>query len=114
MLFLGDMLETWSNGHFISTLHRVVNSGEEQYSLPFFVAANYDAVIKPLPSLERRKAPRTYPPIVAGEHLVKMLLRDFPYLRSRYLRGNLTLPVDGVPKLNPFEAGRAFAPTGAY
>ncbi len=102
---LGDMLETWSNGRLRSTVHRVVNNGSERFSLPFFVAANYDAVVEPLPNLVPRHERPAYRPIVAGHHLLGQLLRDFPYLRHRYLRGALKLPF-AIPEGNPFELSR--------
>ncbi len=102
---LGDMLETWSNGRLRSTVHRVVSNGSERFSLPFFVAANYDAVVEPLPNLVPRDERPAYRPIVAGHHLLGQLLRDFPYLRDRYLRGALKLPF-AIPESNPFELSR--------
>ena len=44
---IGDMLEAWSNGLLRSTPHRVLNLRPERFSLPYFVATNYDSVIKP-------------------------------------------------------------------
>lgn len=36
---IGDAMSMWTNGIFISTLHRVVNlSGQKRYSIPFFFA----------------------------------------------------------------------------
>lgn len=105
---IGDLLETWSNGLFRSTYHRVVNNGHERYSLPFFVAADYDAVIAPLPKLVSTDRPAGYAPVVAGHHLLGQLLRDFPYLRERYRRGELRLPF-GIPSGNPFETAKALA-----
>ncbi len=105
---IGDLLETWSNGLFRSTYHRVANRGHERFSLPFFVAANYDQVIEPLPSLVSVDRPACYEPVVAGHHLLGQLLRDFPYLRRRYERGELRLPF-GIPGGNPFEAAKALA-----
>lgn len=99
---IGDLLETWTNGQFRSTLHRVVNTETERLSLPFFVGANYDAVIEPLVDVEARKDARKYKAIVAGHHLLGQLLRDFPYLRKRYERGQLRLPF-AMPNGNPFE-----------
>lgn len=76
--------------------------------MPFFVAADYDAVIEPLfelmPATER---PR-YNCIRTGQHLTNQLLRDFAYLRQRYDEHALTLdfaPSDG----NLFELSKRTA-----
>jgi isopenicillin N synthase-like dioxygenase len=99
---IGDMLEAWTNGRFRSTLHRVVNVGTERYSIPFFVAADYDAKVAPLkPFVTPGKQPR-YETITAGHHLLGNMLRDFGYLRERYERGEITLPSMPPPQ-NPFE-----------
>ena len=46
---IGDLLELWSGGHFVSTPHKVVNaSGKERYSFPFFMVPRYDVVVEPL------------------------------------------------------------------
>ena len=102
---IGDLLETWTNGRFKATLHRVANNGAERYSLPFFVAANYDAVIAPLDNLVPKGERPAYSSIVAGHHLLGQLLRDFPYLRQRHERGLMSLPF-AIPNGNPFELGR--------
>ncbi|MEM7193370.1 MAG: 2-oxoglutarate and iron-dependent oxygenase domain-containing protein [Pseudomonadota bacterium] len=102
---IGDMLEVWSNGRFKSTPHRVVNF-EERYSIPYFAATDFDAVINPLVDLDAEaKISRKikYQPIVAGQHLLGQMLRDFPYLNRRFQSGDLN--VSGVtPGQNPFEA----------
>ena len=46
---VGDMLETWSGGYFVSTPHKVVNkSGKERYSFPYFAVPRHDVLIAPL------------------------------------------------------------------
>ena len=55
---IGDMMEIWSGGHFVSTPHKVINrSGKERYSFPYFAVPRYDVVVKPLrepvPGFER-------------------------------------------------------------
>lgn len=90
---IGDMLEAWSNGQFRSTPHRVLNHSPERFSLPYFVAANYDTVIAPFPQLVSEDTPARYKPFRAGSHLERMLMRDFPYLKTFS-----TPPID-----NPFE-----------
>ena len=79
---IGDMLEAWTNGLLQSTPHRVLNLSPERFSLPYFVAANYDAVIEPFPQLVAEGDVVKYPPFTAGDHLERMLVRDFPYLRD--------------------------------
>lgn len=80
---IGDMLEAWTNGILRSTPHRVVNRSPERFSMPYFVAANHDTVIRPFPELVGEGRPALYEPFQAGQHLERMLLRDFPYLRQR-------------------------------
>ncbi|MDA1064191.1 MAG: isopenicillin N synthase family oxygenase [Proteobacteria bacterium] len=46
---IGDLLELWSGGYFVSTPHKVVNNrGAERYSFPYFVVPRYDTVVTPL------------------------------------------------------------------
>lgn len=46
---IGDLLELWSGGYFVSTPHKVVNtSGSARYSFPYFVVPRYDVVVEPL------------------------------------------------------------------
>lgn len=79
---IGDMLEAWSNGLLRSTPHRVLNFSAERYSLPYFVAVNYDTVIEPFAHLVSPENPAKYESFLAGAHMERMLLRDFPYLRA--------------------------------
>lgn len=95
---IGDMLEAWSNGTFRSTMHRVVNLAPERYSLPYFVAANHDAIISPFPELVGKDRPSCYQPFRAGAHLEQMLMRDFPYFRERMLGDQKWSRIE-----NPFE-----------
>ena len=66
----GDMLQRWSNGLFISTPHRVINtSGQERYSCPFFYEPNINAKVSPLPNCITAENPRKFESIVYGEFL---------------------------------------------
>lgn len=101
---IGDMLEAWSNGAFRSTPHRVLNLSPERFSLPYFVAANHDTLIKPFPQLVQADAKPRYDPFLAGEHLERMLVRDFPYLRNNTPADKLKLSGDVPTSIqNPFE-----------
>ncbi|MEM6307479.1 MAG: 2-oxoglutarate and iron-dependent oxygenase domain-containing protein, partial [Pseudomonadota bacterium] len=97
---IGDMLEAWSNGIFRSTPHRVVNTSPERFSLPYFVAANYDTMIAPFPELVTPNRPAAYEPFMAGAHLERMLMRDFPYLKHAR---PLAHAHKSAPTANPFE-----------
>jgi len=46
---LGDMLQMWTNGLFVSTPHEVVhtNTSTTRISIPFFVYPNIDTIIEP-------------------------------------------------------------------
>ncbi len=101
---IGDMLEAWTNGLLRSTPHRVLNLSAERFSLPYFVAANYDTIIRPFAELlGPERAPR-YEPFMAGAHLERMLVRDFPYFRTRLARDR-KVAARGAPDstTNPFE-----------
>ena len=46
---IGDMLELWSGGYFVSTPHQVVNRNQHaRYSFPYFVVPRHDVIIEPL------------------------------------------------------------------
>lgn len=46
---IGDLLELWSGGYFVSTPHKVVNSsGAERYSFPYFAVPRFNTVVRPL------------------------------------------------------------------
>ncbi|MCR6632787.1 MAG: isopenicillin N synthase family oxygenase [Magnetospirillum sp.] len=80
---IGDMLEAWSNGRFVATSHRVINTRRERYSFPLFFATDYDTVVEPLPQcVPPGEAPR-FPPLQAGRHLEAQTMRTFRYLRHQ-------------------------------
>lgn len=101
---IGDMLEAWSNGVLRSTPHRVLNLSPERFSLPYFVAADYDTMIEPFAQLVSDDRPARYEPFLAGAHLERMLVRDFPYFREMRRRQAMsdTDPAE-APVSNPFE-----------
>lgn len=45
----GKLLERWSGGRIRATEHRVLGSGRERHSIPFFYEPHVDAEIAPLP-----------------------------------------------------------------
>ena len=54
---IGDMMQRWTGGRFVSTPHRVANrTGRGRLSVPFFVNPDYDATISPAPDPQGRGA----------------------------------------------------------
>jgi isopenicillin N synthase-like dioxygenase len=61
----GKVLERWCNGRIKATEHRVVGSGRERMSIPFFYEARVDAKIAPLPLDDAD----SFEPFLYGDHL---------------------------------------------
>ncbi|XP_076951940.1 kihadalactone A synthase LFS-like [Bidens hawaiensis] len=66
---LGDLMERWTNCLFRSTLHRVMLSGKERYSIAFFFEPDPDAVVECLKSCCSDSNPPRFPPIRSGDHI---------------------------------------------
>ena len=65
----GQVLEQWSAGRIRATEHRVLGTGLERYSIPFFYEARADATIAPLPI----DAPDRFAPFQYGDFLWKRI-----------------------------------------
>jgi len=78
---LGELMARWTNDHWVSTLHRVVNPPEDvaaqsrRQSLVFFHNPNYNAVIECIPSCQSADDPPRYPVTTSGEHLRSQFVR---------------------------------------
>ncbi|KAG0457302.1 hypothetical protein HPP92_022459 [Vanilla planifolia] len=70
---VGDMLERWTNCLFRSTLHRVVATGKERYSLAFFLDPSSDCLVECLESCCSEACPPKFPPILSGDYLNERL-----------------------------------------
>eukprot|EP01026_Neomeris_dumetosa_P051909 TRINITY_DN4578_c0_g1_i1.p1 TRINITY_DN4578_c0_g1~~TRINITY_DN4578_c0_g1_i1.p1 ORF type:complete len:337 (+),score=35.23 TRINITY_DN4578_c0_g1_i1:63-1013(+) len=67
---LGDMVQRWTNDMYKSTLHRVVlKTNQDRYSLPFFLDADFDAIVECIPSCAGESGPK-YPKTSVGQYLV--------------------------------------------
>lgn len=73
----GQVLERWSAGRIRATEHRVLGSGRERCSIPFFYEARADATIAPLP-VDR---PDLFTPFQYGDFLWKRM-RSFVEFRG--------------------------------
>ncbi|KAI9737026.1 MAG: hypothetical protein M1834_000615 [Cirrosporium novae-zelandiae] len=80
---VGDQLQACTNGLYVSTMHRVLNySGQERYSVPFFLGLNYEEVVKPIPELVKNGDPVKFSPLTAGQ-MYKQTMVGFHALADR-------------------------------
>jgi isopenicillin N synthase-like dioxygenase len=75
----GKLLERWTGGRIKATEHRVLSSGEERFSIPFFQEPSPDALIAPLPI----PGVEPFEPFVYGDHV----WAASPRLRRNFRRG---------------------------
>jgi isopenicillin N synthase-like dioxygenase len=61
----GKVLERWCAGRIKATEHRVIGSGRERMSIPFFYEARTDAEIRPLPM----DGASSFAPFLYGDYL---------------------------------------------
>jgi isopenicillin N synthase-like dioxygenase len=79
---VGDLLARWSNDRFRSTLHRVINtSGHERYSIATFYDPTYGAVVDPC-DLGIEAAASLYPPVAAGDYILKRIDDSMAYRKK--------------------------------
>ncbi|CCW59548.1 unnamed protein product [Phytomonas sp. EM1] len=76
---IGDMMSMWSNGAYKSTKHRVVSSGVERYSMPFFTEPNPSTLISCLPNCSSDENPPKYPPVRAVDWLLKRFSETYKH-----------------------------------
>ena len=72
---VGDLLERWSGGRYVSNMHRVVNrSGRERYSIATFFDPNYRAMVDPASFGHEGEAR-----ILAGDYILGRIRSSFSY-----------------------------------
>lgn len=71
---IGQLVARWSNGHYRSSVHRVLanGSGRSRYSIPFFFNPDFDAEIRCLPGCCGPGDPPRFAPCTAGTHIDEM------------------------------------------
>jgi isopenicillin N synthase-like dioxygenase len=60
----GNTMVRWTNGRYLSTKHRVINTAEvERYSIPVFFGPSSDAIVECLPTCQGPDNPPKWEPI---------------------------------------------------
>ena len=76
---VGDLMAHWTNGRWVSTLHRVVVPGENaaprRQSIAYFMNPNYDAEIRVIPTCRSDDTAGT--PVTAGQYLIRKFRSAF-------------------------------------
>jgi isopenicillin N synthase-like dioxygenase len=72
---IGELMERWTNDRFVATPHRVLKPqddvGTPRISAPFFLKADFDAVIAPIPELLAPGETPKYQPVTGRAWLTK-------------------------------------------
>lgn len=80
---IGDCLMRWTNDTYVSTPHRVVNTGgRERYSIAFFLDPNPDAEVACLPTCQSSDRPAKYPKVSGAEYLKMRLDASYEPLKT--------------------------------
>ena len=88
---IGDTLEVWTNGAYVSPQHRVLSSTKQRWSLPLFVSPDYFQKIEPLPQLISIGSYPRYAPFIAGPHKLSEYAKGFRYLKNLARKGLINL-----------------------
>jgi isopenicillin N synthase-like dioxygenase len=84
----GKLLERWTGGAVRATRHRVIGSGRERFSIPFFYEPAVDAVIAPL----GHGIGADFPPVAYGDHLWEATTKFIEQKGIAHLRAPRGLP----------------------
>ncbi|WP_299821150.1 2-oxoglutarate and iron-dependent oxygenase domain-containing protein [uncultured Roseibium sp.] len=85
---IGDCLMRWTNDVYVSTPHRVVNSGGRQrYSIAFFLDPNPDAQVVCLPGCVPEGQSAAYEPISGADYLKSRLDASYAPVKSKSAGG---------------------------
>ena len=84
---IGDLVQTFTNDKYLSTMHRVINAGDQdRYSLPFFMDLDFDAVVQVVPTCCGVDQPAKYSAYTCGSHKFARFVSSFPHLSEQAKR----------------------------
>lgn len=69
----GEMLEMWTGGRVVATLHRVRGTAAERISIPLFFNPNFEANVAPIGSAEV---------VSAGDHLTRRFQETYLHMNT--------------------------------
>ena len=79
----GDMGHRWTNGHFLSTPHRVRNlSGRERYAIPFFFDCQIDYEMVCLPTCQGPADPAKFAPTTYMDYMIWFTNANYAHVRD--------------------------------
>ncbi|KAH0843054.1 putative 2OG-Fe(II) oxygenase family oxidoreductase [Fonsecaea pedrosoi] len=85
---LGNLMARWTNHHYTSNTHRVMNfSPADRYSIPFFFSGNATYTLETIPGLEQRPPSaltRKFGPVIPPEPYGPVSVTDF--LRDQFVQ----------------------------
>ena len=79
---IGDCLERWTNGVYVSTPHRVRAPARERISVAFFLDPDPDAVVAALPGTTGPDRPARWAPTTGADHLRERLDATYAHRRE--------------------------------
>ncbi len=83
ILNAGDLMHRWSNGTYQSSIHRVLQSQQDRYSIPFFFDPNVHAMIEVLPTcVDEQRSPQ-FPPIMYTDYAIERFKPNYKYLNNK-------------------------------
>lgn len=75
---IGDTLMGWTNGYFVSTLHRVVSRKPvDRFSATMFVNPDREVVVSPLDQFVSEKYPRKYEPFLNEDYMRRFFVKFY-------------------------------------
>ncbi|MER9064409.1 2OG-Fe(II) oxygenase family protein [Mesorhizobium sp. M0698] len=78
---IGDLIQRLTNDVYLANLHRVVNTSVgERYSIPYFIDADFNAIIEPLATCITNSNPLRYKPVTWGEHKLDRFAASYAHL----------------------------------